>query len=128
MLLRVADGEIIGTLLTAEQPPLIARKQWLAGMSNIKGSLQLDAGAVKVLRQAGKSLLPVGVVAVAGRFERGDLVRCIDEGGVEIARGLVNYSTDEVNKIMGQSSGQIEALLGYQGDKELLHRDNLVLM
>ncbi len=128
VLLRVADGEIIGTLLTAEQPPLIARKQWLAGMSNIKGSLQLDAGAVKVLRQAGKSLLPVGVVAVAGRFERGDLVRCIDEGGVEIARGLVNYSTDEVNKIMGQSSGQIEALLGYQGDKELLHRDNLVLM
>ena len=128
VLLSIAAGQSVGTLLTAEQAPLIARKQWLAGMSNIKGTVQLDDGAVKMLQQAGKSLLPVGVGAVTGYFDRGDLIRCIDSNGQEIARGLVNYKFDEVNKIIGKSSSQIEGLLGYQGDEELIHRDNLVLM
>ncbi|MEH6912313.1 MAG: glutamate 5-kinase [Oceanicoccus sp.] len=128
VLLGIAAGQSIGTLLTAEQAPLIARKQWLAGMSNIKGTVQLDSGAVNVLQQAGKSLLPVGVGAVSGHFDRGDLICCTDSDGREVARGLVNYRSDEVTKIMGKSSGQIEALLGYQGDEELIHRDNLVLM
>lgn len=128
VLLSIAAGQSVGTLLTAEQAPLIARKQWLAGMSNIKGTVQLDDGAVKMLQQAGKSLLPVGVGAVTGHFDRGDLIRCINSNGQEIARGLVNYKFDEVNKIIGKSSSQIEGLLGYQGDEELIHRDNLVLM
>jgi glutamate 5-kinase len=128
VLLSIAAGRSIGTLLTAEQAPLIARKQWLIGMSNIKGAVQLDNGAVEVLQQAGKSLLPVGVAAVSGHFDRGDLIRCIDSDGREVARGLVNYRSDEVTKIIGKSSGQIEAVLGYQGDEELIHRDNLVLM
>ena len=128
VLLRVMAGEVVGTLLVAGQQPLAARKQWLAGMSRIKGSLQLDDGAVNVLRESGKSLLPVGVSAVRGDFDRGDLVSCTDASGYEVARGLVNYSSAEAQKIMGKSSAQIGGQLGYQGDEELIHRDNLVLM
>lgn len=128
VLLKVAAGDCVGTLLVAEKQPLLARKQWLAGMSQLKGSLQLDDGAVSVLRGSGKSLLPVGVSLVAGSFKRGDLVSCADSLGCEVARGLVNYSADEARQIVGKSSAQIESLLGYQGDVELIHRDNLVLM
>ncbi|MFT5580470.1 MAG: glutamate 5-kinase [Paraglaciecola psychrophila] len=128
VLLKVAAGDPVGTLLVAGQQPLAARKQWLAGMLQVSGVLQLDDGAVAVLRDSGKSLLPVGVVAVDGAFTRGDLVSCTDRAGSEIARGLVGYNADETRRIMGQASAKIEGLLGYSGDEELIHRDNLVVL
>lgn len=125
---RVAAGEAVGTLLYAAQQPLAARKRWLAGQMQSKGALILDEGAVDVLRKKGKSLLPVGVKAVQGDFLRGDLVICCDLNGHEIARGLVNYGSDEARKIAGQPSTRILHLLGYKDDDELIHRDNLVLV
>lgn len=124
---RLAAGENLGTWLQAGREPLAARKQWLAGLVQRSGSLVLDKGAVEVLQSAGKSLLPVGVQRVEGEFSRGDLVVCTDNHGCEIARGLVNYSAAEARKLVGQPSDRIEELLGYQGDAELIHRDNLVL-
>ncbi len=128
VLVRLASGEALGTRLVADDQPLAARKQWLAGLMQISGRLVLDDGAVRVLRESGRSLLPVGVKAIDGRFDRGDLVACVDGNGVEIARGLVNYARDDAQKIIGQSSDRIEALLGYQGEQELIHRDNLVML
>ncbi|MFT3931692.1 MAG: glutamate 5-kinase [Spongiibacteraceae bacterium] len=128
VLVRLAAGESVGTRLVADNQPLAARKQWLAGLMQTSGRLVLDDGAVRVLRESGRSLLPVGVKAVEGRFNRGDLVACVDMNGVEIARGLVNYAQDEAQKIIGQSSDRIEALLGYEGERELIHRDNLVVL
>jgi glutamate 5-kinase len=126
VLVKLAAGEELGTLLTAEQKPLAARKQWLAGRLQMQGRLVLDDGAVHVLLESGKSLLPVGVRDVQGDFSRGALVVCADASGREIARGLVNYSADEARKIKGQPSSRIFELLGYQGEDELIHRDNLV--
>jgi len=124
---QVAAGENVGTLLSASQKPLAARKQWLAGQLQVKGKLILDAGAVKVLTEQGRSLLAVGVSAVQGKFTRGELVSCVDSHGVEIARGLVNYNSDEANCIKGQSTEAIPKILGYRDDDELIHRDNLVI-
>ncbi|HBX72397.1 MAG TPA: glutamate 5-kinase [Halieaceae bacterium] len=124
---QVASGSALGTWLRTGRQPENARKQWLAGMVRIPGSLELDAGAVRVLRESGRSLLPVGVCAVTGEFERGDMVLCVDPEGREVARGLVNYSAAEARRIMGRPSLEIAPLLGYQGDEELIHRDNLVL-
>ena len=124
---QVAAGENVGTLLSASQKPLAARKQWLAGQLQVKGKLILDAGAVKVLSEQGRSLLAVGVSAVQGKFTRGELVSCMDSHGVEIARGLVNYNSDEANRIKGQSTEAIPKILGYRDDDELIHRDNLVI-
>jgi glutamate 5-kinase len=125
---RIREGEKLGTLLLADSELLLARKQWLAGHLQMRGSLQLDAGAVNKLCKSGSSLLAVGVTAVEGDFVRGDMVRCLDPQGHEIARGLVNYNADEARRIMGQSSERIEALLGYVDEPELIHRDNLVLV
>ena len=125
---RIAAGEVIGTLLTSSQEPLTARKQWLAGRSQVHGRLLLDAGAVKVLRHQGKSLLAVGVRAVEGDFRRGEIVSCLDENRAEIARGLVNYGASEARKIMGRPSDQFVQLLGYIDEPELIHRDNLILV
>ncbi len=127
VLLKIMAGESVGTLLNAGQAPLVARKQWLAGMLKLQGSVALDAGAVRVLRESGRSLLPVGVQGVNGVFQRGDLVACLDPGGREVARGLTNYSAEETRQIAGQPSRDIERILGYCGDDELIHRDNLVL-
>ena len=124
---RIAGGERLGTLLLPEQETQAARKQWLAGHLQLRGSLRLDAGAVKVLRESGRSLLPVGVVAVEGEFDRGEAVACVDESGREIARGLVNYDAAEARRIMGRPSRELESILGYVGEPELIHRDNLVL-
>jgi glutamate 5-kinase len=124
---RLAAGERLGTWLQAEKAPLAARKQWLAGLVRSSGTLVLDDGAVSVLSRLGRSLLPVGVQAVQGRFLRGDMVICVDGSGREVARGLVNYSAEEARKIIGHSSERIGELLGYQGEPELIHRDNLVL-
>ena len=128
VLLRLAQGERIGTLLAAATVPLAARKQWLADHLNLGGRLRLDAGAVTALARDGKSLLPIGVVEVSGTFARGEVVGCIDPAGREMARGLVNYSAEESRKIMRRPSSEIEALLGYVDEPELIHRDNLVLL
>jgi glutamate 5-kinase len=128
VLQRIASGETVGTLLSADSGVLAARKQWLAGQLQMRGRLVLDAGAVEVLRHAGSSLLAVGVVRVEGQFARGEMVACVDENGVEIARGLVNYNAGEARIIKGQPSDRIEQLLGYVGEPELIHRDNLVLI
>jgi glutamate 5-kinase len=127
VLTRIRAGERVGTLLYADQQPQAARKRWLAGQLQTRGTLTLDDGAVRVLRQHGRSLLPVGVTAVSGRFTRGDMVVCVDARGEEVACGLANYGAEDVRRIMGRSSDKIAALLGYQGDDELIHRDNLVL-
>ena len=127
VLLQIARGENIGTLLKPAEAPMAARKRWIAGQLQLRGKLHLDDGAVKVLREQGKSLLPVGVKQVEGEFERGDLVACLDAEGREIARGLVNYSIADARKILGVKSEEVPARLGYLGDAELIHRDNLVL-
>ena len=128
VLQRLRAGEEIGTLLTSTQQPEAARKRWIAGQLQARGHLVLDAGAVRVLRESGRSLLAVGVKDVRGSFVRGEMVVCVDEQGREFARGLVNYSADEARRIMGHPSSQIENILGYVDDQELVHRDNLVLM
>ena len=128
VLLRLIKGESIGTLLTAATLTLAARKQWLADHLQVAGKLVLDAGAVKALRSDGKSLLPIGVKKVVGEFERGALVACIGENGSEIARGLTNYNAAEARLIAQHASKEIEVLLGYGGDAEIIHRDNLVLL
>lgn len=127
VLLRVLAGERIGTYLVPTEERMVARKRWLADQMQVQGRLRLDAGAVKVLRESGRSLLPVGVQAVEGSFRRGELVVCLDPHGQEVARGLVNYDSDDATKIIGKASSQIEAILGYVDEPELIHRDNLVL-
>jgi len=124
---QIAAGENVGTLLSASQKPLAARKQWLAGQLQVKGKLILDAGAVDVLTQRGRSLLAVGVTAVEGIFTRGDLVSCVDSNGIEVARGLVGYNSDEADRIKGHSAESIAGILGYREGDELIHRDNLVV-
>jgi len=128
VLLRLAQGEPLGTLLFAQTPPLAARKQWVADRLNVAGRLRLDAGAVKALVRNGKSLLPIGVTGVSGEFGRGEVVGCEDPDGREIARGLINYSAAETRLIMRRPSNEIETLLGYVDEPELIHRDNLVLL
>jgi len=128
VLARIHRGESVGTLLEAGQEQQAARKQWLAGHLQMKGRLVLDAGAVKVLKESGRSLLAVGVKSVDGTFARGEMVACVDEQGNEVARGLVNYNADESRQIMGQPSERIELILGYVDAAELIHRDNLVLV
>lgn len=125
---RLRRGEALGTLLMPEQGRLAARKQWIAGHLNTRGTLMLDAGAVAGITQRGKSLLPVGVKSISGQFRRGEMVSCLDEQGVEVARGLSNYEAGEARKILGQSSQRIHELLGYIAEEELIHRDNLVLI
>ncbi|MEX0963549.1 MAG: glutamate 5-kinase [Pseudohongiellaceae bacterium] len=127
VLARLLAGEEIGTLLYSDNEPVTAKKQWLASQLSLKGSIVLDTGAVKVLKESGRSLLAVGVQSVRGRFTRGDVVSCLDQAGQEIARGLVNYGGDEIEQIRGRSSESIEKILGYAGDAEIIHRDNLIL-
>ncbi len=125
---RLKAGERLGTLLSPERGLLAARKQWLAGHLQMRGTLTLDAGAVKALTVDGKSLLPVGVRAVEGNFRRGEMVACVGPDGQEVARGLANYAAAEAQKIVGLPTDRIEAVLGYIDEPELVHRDNLVLV
>ncbi len=125
---RLFNAEEVGTLLYAEQNPVAARKQWLAGHLQTRGRLLVDEGAVKKLRQTGSSLLAVGVKSVEGHFSRGDMVSVISPQGEEVARGLVNYNSEEAERIKGHASSEIESLLGYVDNTELIHRDNLVLV
>ncbi len=128
VLQRLGAGAPLGTLVHPSSSPLAARKRWLAGQLQAKGSLVLDEGAVNVLKQAGRSLLAVGVTAVEGEFRRGEVVSCRDAAGRPVARGLVNYAAEEARRIIGQPSERIEQLLGYVDEPELIHRDNLVLL
>jgi glutamate 5-kinase len=125
---RVMTGEELGTYFTPDIEPLLARKRWLAGQLQIRGQVILDAGAVNVLKNDGKSLLAVGVKQVLGQFERGELVSCLNENGVEVARGLINYGNTDAQLIAGKNSSEFEKILGYADDAELIHRDNMVLM
>jgi glutamate 5-kinase len=128
VLLRLARGERLGTLLTADTLPITAKKQWLADHLSMAGSVTLDDGAVKALASGGRSLLPIGVTGVGGEFERGAVIACRDTQGREVARGLVNYSAAETRQIMRKPSAEIETILGYVDAPELIHRDNLVLL
>jgi len=126
-LLRLAKGESLGTLLFASSSPLAARKQWLADHLQLAGTLHLDAGAVRAL-ETGRSLLPVGVVSVEGEFGRGAVVACVGPDGRALARGLTNYASREAARIARHASHEIESILGYVDEPELIHRDNLVLL
>ncbi len=127
VLLRLAAGERIGTALVASTPKQAARKQWMLDHLQMRGAVLVDAGAVAKLRDEGKSLLPVGVLEVQGEFVRGDVIAVRDHQGQELARGLANYSAAEARLIARKPSAQIEALLGYANEPELIHRTNLVL-
>lgn len=127
VLSKIAQAAELGSLLFTEQAPLAARKQWLAGHLQMKGELLVDDGAINALRSTNASLLPVGVLACRGEFQRGDMVVCISHVGQKIACGLVNYASHEVQKILGQSSAAIEVKLGYVDRPELIHCDNLVV-
>ena len=128
VLTRIGAGEAVGTLLVPAAGPQAARKQWLAGHLQVRGRLTLDPGAVRALREKGTSLLAVGVKAVHGTFNRGEVVACVDEEGREVARGLVNYDIDETLRIHGEPTSRYEAILGYVDAEELIHRDNLVVL
>lgn len=126
---RLAAGERIGTELKAELALLTARQQWLADHLKLRGQIVLDAGAVKAVREGGKSVLPIGVLRVTGVFERGDVIACVDESGAAIARGLINYNHIDAARIARHSSEQFAQLLGRDADEaELIHRNNLVLV
>ncbi|GAB2889921.1 glutamate 5-kinase [Paralcaligenes sp. KSB-10] len=126
VLIRLAQGERIGSELRAILPVRSARKRWLANHLRLRGRVTLDAGAVRAVTQDHKSLLSIGVVAVEGEFERGDVVACVDQHGVECGRGLINYSANDTRRIMRQPSSRIPDILGSMSDQELMHRDNMV--
>jgi glutamate 5-kinase len=128
VLLKLFSGEAIGTLLTSGTAPVAARKQWLADHLKPSGRITLDAGAVKALVRDGKSLLAIGATAVDGHFERGEVVSVAGPDGREIARGLVNYGAAETARILRKPTSEIEAVLGYIAEPELIHRDNLVVL
>lgn len=127
-LIRLKQGEALGTMLTSGKAPLVARKQWLANQIKISGRLHLDTGACKVLLESGSSLLAVGVTRVEGDFKRGEMVACINPQNREIARGLINYNDEETRLLKGQASNKIEEILGYKDEPELINRDNMALL
>jgi len=124
---RLMGGASIGTLLVAQTQKQQARKQWIADHLQLRGAVTVDAGAAAKLRGEGKSLLPIGMLGVAGEFSRGDVIAVRDTSGAEIARGLANYSSFEARLICRKSSSEIERVLGYVAEPEMLHRDNLVI-
>ncbi len=127
-LLRLVKGESIGTLLVAQTQKIQARKQWIADHLQLRGAVSVDAGAAAKLKEDGKSLLPIGMTAVVGDFSRGDVIAVLEPQGQEIARGLANYSSSEARLLCRKPSADIEKLLGYCAEPEMLHRDNLVLV
>ncbi|KXJ48413.1 MAG: glutamate 5-kinase [Cycloclasticus sp. Phe_18] len=128
VILNVIEGKQIGTLLIPNEAPVSARKRWLTAHLDVKGEVVMDKGAEQAIKQSGVSLLPIGVVGVKGSFDRGDLVACVSESGKELARGLVNYSSVEIDTIKRNKSSEIERLIGFVGEPEIIHRDNLVLI
>ncbi|MDP0588306.1 MAG: glutamate 5-kinase [Candidatus Endonucleobacter bathymodioli] len=128
ILQRLYDQQKLGTLLLPDKGRMAARKQWLYGHMKTSGELVIDKGAVNMLTGSGTSLLSVGVILVNGYFQRGEMVTCVDESGVEVARGLINYGSADASKIIGMPSSKILGLLGYKGEDELIHRDNMVMV
>ena len=128
VLLRLAQGEGIGTLLVAQTAKKPARKQWMADHLQLRGAVVVDDGAAAKLRSEGKSLLPIGMTAVEGDFSRGDVIAVRDAAGSEIARGLANYASAEARLLCRKPSAEFQNLLGYMAEPEMVHRDNLVLM
>lgn len=122
------DGKECGTLFQPKKEKLSSRKGWIAYGSRSKGTIVIDDGAIKALTQGGKSLLPSGIITVEGNFEIGDAVYCVDSDGNRIAKGLMNYSSSEINRIKGKRTTEIEKILGYKYSDEAIHRDNLVLL
>ena len=127
VLLRLAQGECIGTLLVAQTAKKQARKQWMADHLQLRGAVTVDAGAAAKLRTEGKSLLPIGMTAVEGNFSRGDVISVRDSDGAELARGLANYASGEARLLCRKPSSEFLRLLGYMAEAEMVHRDNLVL-
>jgi glutamate 5-kinase len=127
VLVRLAAGEAIGTALIASTQKIAARKQWMADHLQLRGAVVVDDGAVSKLRDGGKSLLPIGIVEVSGEFHRGDVIAVRNASGLEIARGLANYSSSEARLIARKPSSEFERLLGFSAEPEMIHRDNLVL-
>ena len=128
VLVRLAEGQHIGTELVAATPKLAARKQWMADHLQLRGSVVVDAGAAVKVRAEGKSLLPIGVIEVRGDFHRGDVIAVHNEAGEPLARGLSNYASSEARLIARKPSSEFERWLGYTAEPELIHRDNLVLL
>ena len=128
VLMRLVERESIGTLLVAQTKKSQARKQWISDHLQLRGSVTVDAGAAAKVRSEGKSLLPIGMTAVAGDFSRGDVIAVRDDAGIEMARGLANYASSEARLLCRKSSSEFEKLLGYTAEPEMVHRDNLVLM
>ena len=128
VMVRLSAGECIGTELLAQLPILSARKQWMADHLRLRGTLTLDTGAMQALLVEGKSLLPVGVCKIDGDFGPGDVVACVNLEGKECARGLINYSSSDSRRIMGQPSSKIAEILGSMTESELVHRDNLIIL
>ena len=127
VLLKLAGGDALGTLLVAQTQKKQARKQWMADHLQLRGAVMVDAGAASKLRDEGKSLLPIGMTGVDGDFSRGDVIAVRDPAGVEIARGLANYAAAEARLLCRKPSAEFERLLGYMAEAEMVHRDNLVL-
>jgi glutamate 5-kinase len=127
VLMRLAAGESIGTLLVATTPKMAARKQWMADHLQLRGAVVIDDGAVSKVRDEGKSLLPIGMVQVVGEFVRGDVIAVRNPQGREVARGLANYTSSEARLIARKPSSEFERLLGFMAEPEMIHRDNLVL-
>ena len=128
VLTRLANGEAIGTQLTAQMAQLTARKQWMADHLQTAGKFVLDAGAVQKLTAEGKSLLPIGVTEVTGHFGRGEVITCTDQAGRAVARGITNYASSDARRIIRRPSSEILGILGFVEEPELIHRDNLVLL
>jgi len=127
VLLRLAAGESIGTTFVAATPKLAARKQWMADHLQLRGAVVVDDGAARKVRDEGKSLLPIGVTEVQGEFQRGDVIAVRTLAGLELARGLANYDSSQARLIARKPSSEFEKLIGYTGEPEMIHRDNLVL-
>ena len=127
VLVRLTQGEAIGTLFVAETAKVAARKQWMMDHLQLRGAVVIDDGAVAKVRDEGASLLPIGMTEVIGDFQRGDVIAVRDTAGNEVARGLANYASSEARLIQRKPSSEFEALLGFTGEAEMIHRDNLVL-
>jgi len=128
VLLRLCAGDSIGTALLAPTQKMTARKQWMVDHLKLRGAVVIDAGAVIKLRDAGKSLLPIGMVEVRGEFHRGDVIEVLDPSGSALARGLANYGSSEARLIAKKPSTEFEKILGFSGEPEMIHRDNMVII
>ncbi|MCI0481472.1 MAG: glutamate 5-kinase, partial [Candidatus Dadabacteria bacterium] len=124
----IFDGRDVGTIFLPSKKSLRGRKHWIAFTLKSAGELVLDGGAVKAITTRGKSLLPSGIKEVRGKFGIGDSVTCVDEEGVEVARGLTSYGSDEIRRIMGMSTKDVESALGYKYSDEVIHRDDLAVI